>query len=55
MWVAYANEITVCVSRRDILKDFRLDRFGLLSTSPGGNLVKICFDDLKYSAVSERR
>jgi hypothetical protein len=27
------------------------DRFGLLSTRPGGSLVKIYFDDLKYTAV----
>jgi hypothetical protein len=36
---------------KDRVKGARLDRFGLFSISQGGNLVKIWFDDLKYTAA----
>jgi hypothetical protein len=33
----------------------RFDRFGLLTCSPGGQLVRIFFDDLRYTASSVAR
>jgi hypothetical protein len=33
----------------------RFDHFGLMTANPGGQMVKIYFDDLKYTAESNRR
>lgn len=36
-------------------KDARLDRFGMFSIGPGGQIVKLYLDDLRYSATKATR
>jgi len=40
--------------RKDQPNDARLDHFGMFSTGPGGQMVKIYLDDLSYTAASNR-
>jgi len=49
------ESVTLDLKRGDKQEGARLDRFGLVSTRPGGGIVKIWFDDLQYTAGPSSR
>lgn len=46
-----SDSVTLDLKRGDKSQNAWLDRFGIVSTRPGGSIVKIWFDDLKYTAA----
>jgi len=49
------ESVTLDLKRGDKQEGARLDRFGLVTSRPGGGLVKIWFDDLRYTATPASR
>jgi len=47
------ESVTLPLRKGHKAEEAHFDRFGLFSSSPGGSLLKVYFDDLKYTQVAE--